>query len=73
MSAEKYLNEVKSLTDKIDRKKQEIVLLEEKKEKCSAKLMTSLMSDNNMSLDDVVGLFQSTAPQETKVKEDKNG
>ncbi len=78
MAAEKLLNDIKVLDDKINKKHQELETLTDKREKCKAKLIGTLMEDNNLTIDEVVDLFQgSTASDDTKVhsidKEIKNG
>ncbi len=57
-AAEKYLNDIKTIDEKIIRKQQEIVMLQDKKEKSEAKLIGALMQDNNLTIDEVVELFQ---------------
>lgn len=63
MAAEKYLNDIKVLNEKINKKQQEIECLQDKKEKSEAKLIGALMQDNNLTIDEVVELFQGNSTE----------
>lgn len=79
MAADKILNDIKVIDSKIIKKEQELESLKDKKEKCKAKLVGTLMQDNNLTIDDVVELFQGSTPitdnakTKTEPKEVQNG
>ncbi|GEM_PF-5687947 len=79
MAADKILNDIKVIDSKIIKKEQELESLKNKKEKCEAKLVGTLMQDNNLTIDEVVELFQGNAQvtdnikTKTEPKEVQNG
>lgn len=64
MVNEKYLNDVKSLDNKIKKKEEELVELRKKKEQAQAKLFSDLIKTSNLDLDDIVALLGNTDEKE---------